>query len=124
MPLTAKLSFRPSHTVTLSALSLILMTLSGTVFAQPGLNIAGNYRGIITRCLVAAQPNVCRAAVTELVQLAVDVDMKRADWEADETRGDAASAKANHAEYAVALEKLNSSVIDFNRDIAGPRNIH
>jgi hypothetical protein len=77
----------------------------------------------MTRCLVAAQPNVCRAALTELIQLAVDVDTNRANWEAAEVRGDGASAKTHHADYAMALEKLNSGVTNFNRDIVGSRKL-
>jgi hypothetical protein len=108
------------HIVALCAGSLIVTTTVLAV-AQPTPNIAGNYRGIITSCIVAAQPNVCRGAFAELIQLAVDVDTKRANWEAAEVRGDAASAKTHYADYAMALEKLNSGVTNFNRDIAGPR---
>jgi hypothetical protein len=121
MPLAGKLSDGLRHVVAFCAGSLILTTLTVLAFAQPGPNIAGNYRGIITSCIVAAQPNLCRAALAELVQLAVDVDTKRANWEAAEVRGDVASAKTHHADYAMALEKLNNGVTNFNRDIDGPR---
>jgi hypothetical protein len=117
----AKLSGGLRHIVALCAGSLILTTTTVLAFAQPAPNIVGNYRGIITSCIVAVQPNVCRTALAELIQLAVDVDTKRANWEAAEVRGDAASAKTHHADYAMALEKLNSGVTNFNRDIAGPR---
>lgn len=98
-----------------------MAALTGAVFAQPSPNIAGNYRGVITTCGVARQPNVCRSALAELVRLAVEVDIKRADWEAAEARGDDASAKAHHSGYAFALEQLNNGITNFNRDIAGAR---
>jgi len=123
MSSTAKLRAGLRHIVPLCVGSLIVTTSTVVAFAQPATNIAGNYRGIITSCIIATQPNVCRGALAELIQLAVDVDNKRAIWEAAEVRGDAASAKIHHAEYAMALEKLNSGVTNFNRDIAGSRKL-
>jgi hypothetical protein len=110
------------HAVHLFAGSLIGTALIGSVFAQSGPNIAGNYRGVMTSCAVAAQPSVCRVALAELVRLAVEVDVKRADWEAAEARGDDASAKTHHADYAMALDQLNRGITNFNRDVAGPRS--
>jgi hypothetical protein len=53
---------------------LVATALIVPVFAQSGANIAGNYRGLMTKCIGASQPNICRTALKELVRLADEVD--------------------------------------------------
>jgi hypothetical protein len=98
---------------------LVATALIVPVFAQSGANIAGNYRGLMTKCLGASQPNICRTALKELVRLADEVDAKRDDWETVEARGDDVAAKGKEAEYGVAVDGLNRRITDFNRDVAG-----
>src|ERR1041384_2659696 len=79
--------------IAMAALALVT-GFNCAAFAQPNPNIAGNYRGVITTCIVATEPDVCRAALAELVRLAVEVDVKRAARDAAEVGGDIASALA------------------------------
>ena len=106
--------------IAMAALALVT-GFNCAAFAQPNPNIAGNYRGVITTCIVATEPDVCRAALAELVRLAVEVDVKRAARDAAEVGGDIASALAHHSDYELALQQLNNGITSFNRDIAGPR---
>jgi hypothetical protein len=101
---------------------LVATALMVPVFAQSGANIAGNYRGIISKCIDAPQPDICRTALKELVRLADEVDARRAEWEAFEARGDNAAARSKHAEYTVAMDHLNRGIVDFNRDVAGAQH--
>jgi hypothetical protein len=91
---------------------VLALALAAPALAQPRLNIAGNYRGMMTGCIASAQPPECRKGFTELVRLADDVDAKRAGWAA----GGASAAKME-ADHAQALERLTRAVADFNRDM-------
>lgn len=116
-----KLIDQLSQAVLLATGFLVATALTAPIFAQSMPNIAGNYRGLMTSCVAASQPNVCRAALTELARLADEVDIRRSEWEAAESRGDGATAGINHADYAVALDRLNRGITNFNRDVLGPR---
>ena len=97
----------------LHSIAVVLALASAApALAQPRLNIAGNYRGMMTGCIASAQPPECRKGFTELVRLADDVDAKRAGWAA----GGASAAKME-ADHAQALERLTRAVADFNRDM-------
>jgi hypothetical protein len=89
------------------------------LYAQSGANIAGNYRGLMTRCIGLPQQNICRTGLQELARLADEVDARRADWEAIEAGGDLAEASAKRAGYVAAMDRLNRGIVDFNRDVAG-----
>ncbi len=91
---------------------VLVLALAAPALAQPRLNIAGNYRGMMTGCIASAKTLECRKGLTELVQLADDVDAKRAGWAAG-----GASAVRMEADHAQALERLTRAVADFNRDM-------
>jgi hypothetical protein len=91
------------------------------LYAQSGANIAGNYRGLMTRCIGLPQQNICRTGLQELIRLADEVDARRVDWEAVEARGDPAEASAKQAVYVAAMDLLNRRIVDFNRDVADAR---
>jgi hypothetical protein len=117
----ARLIDRLTHAGLWCAASLGVAMSTGGVLAQPTPNIAGNYRGHMTSCVVAEQPNICRAALADLVRLAVEVDTKRAECEDIEARENGTPAETTYADYAAALERLNQGITNFNRDVAGPR---
>lgn len=98
-------------------LAAIAMTAPG--IAQPGQNIAGNYRGLLTGCLTAAQPNACRKGLSELVGLADDLDARRVEWELIAGGSDQALADRRYSDYAAALDRLNRGIVIFNRDMQG-----
>jgi hypothetical protein len=83
--------------------------------AQPGQNIAGNYRGLMTGCISQQRSADCRKGLTELIRLADDVDAKRIEWERANP-ADASNAQL-HEQYTLALARLNQAVVDFNRDM-------
>jgi hypothetical protein len=97
------------------AASLIALILAAAhADAQPGQNIAGSYRGLMTGCLSLARSTDCRKGFTELVRLADEVDAKRVEWE--RAVGGSSAAKMQD-DYALALARLNRAVADFNRDM-------
>jgi hypothetical protein len=85
------------------------------VLAQPSRNIAGDYRGLLTGCLAATEPNICRRDLTEIVRLAVEVDMRRADWEGTHAGSDGALTAKKYSEYSLASDKLNRAIVILNR---------
>lgn len=95
--------------------ALLSASLAGRSFAQPIQNIAGNYRGLITRCLSAAHPNDCRRDLAIIVRLADEADAKRAGWVQARTGADNALAQRLDGEYTLALHELNQVIQDFNK---------
>ena len=112
-----KATYRSWKILVCSILCSILMVLALPVAAQSRQNIAGNYRGLLTGCLTAAQPNACRKGLAELVRLADEVDARRAEWELSAGGKDRALADRTHNDHAAALDSLNRGVVDFNRDM-------
>lgn len=88
------------------------------VLAQPAPNIAGNYRGLLTGCLGTPAANVCRTELTDLVRLAVEVDLRRTEWERARAGREGALAPEQHADYLLAIDKLNQAVTAYNRSAA------
>jgi len=82
---------------------------------QPRQNIAGNYRGLMTRCSTASEPNICRSGLTKLARLADEVDSKYVEWARTSGGADSVLSKRLDEEYVLALEKLNDGIRDFNR---------
>jgi hypothetical protein len=99
--------------------ALFVLALAAPAVAQPALNIAGIYRGQMTDCLSAARLADCRKGYFELIRLAEDVDARRIEWEGSVPAGGAQSAKLREG-YALAKERLNRAVDDFNRDMSAP----
>jgi hypothetical protein len=100
------------------AASLIALVLAAApAIAQPRLNIAGTYRGLITGCLSQERSTDCRKGLTELVRLADEVDARRVEWE---RAAGGASAARMQDDYAQALARLNRAVEDFNRHMSQP----
>ena len=94
--------------------------LAGTVaiglqFLSPALgqNIAGNYRGLMTRCITSEQPKVCKEGLTELARLADEADARRTEWAMDQS----GPSSGKYAEYVAALERLNLRITAFNQDM-------
>lgn len=103
-----------------AVVALLMLTLAAPAVAQPRLNIAGNYRGLMTGCLNAPQPAACRKGLTELVRLADEVDAKWGEWVRAAAGSAAGSAAPTQDGYAQALDRLNRGVVDFNRDMSAP----
>jgi hypothetical protein len=101
------------------AVCLVAIAMTAPGVAQPGQNIAGNYRGLMTRCLAAPQPNACRKGLRELVGLADDVDARRVEWELVAGGSDQALADRRYGDYAAALDTINRGIVIFNRDMQG-----
>lgn len=99
---------------------LAAIVLASSAFAQTIPNIAGTYRGLMTRCLTATQSSACRQGLTEIVRLADEVDGKQAVWSRATGGDDRTETDRTHREYSLALDRLNQSVDAFNRDMAGP----
>jgi hypothetical protein len=93
---------------------IALLVVAAPADAQPGQNIAGSYRGLMTGCLSLARSTDCRKGFFELVRLADEVDAKRVEWE--RAVGGSSAAKLQD-DYAGALARLNRAVADFNRDM-------
>ena len=102
-----------------SVCSILLIVSAPKVAAQPGQNIAGNYRGLMTSCLSLVRSADCRQGFTELVRLADEVDARRVEWERVTAAG-GVSAPRMQENYAQALEQLNRAVADFNRNMSAP----
>jgi len=96
---------------------LALTLVPSPAAAQPGQNIAGVYRGLMTGCLSTARSADCRKGYVELVRLAEDLDASRVVWE--RAAAGAPAAKGQEG-YAQAKERLNRAVDDFNRDMSTP----
>jgi hypothetical protein len=96
---------------------LALTLVPSPAAAQPGQNIAGVYRGLMTGCLSAARSADCRKGYVELVRLAEDLDASRVVWERAAAGAPAARGQEG---YAQAKERLNRAVDDFNRDMSTP----
>jgi len=107
--------------VVVAGACLVASAVMFPAFPQSGVNIAGNYRGLMTKCIGVAQ--ICRTALNELVRLADEVDVKRAEWEAIEAGDDHAAAEGKHAEYAVAMDRLNRGIVNFNYEVAGTQKV-
>jgi hypothetical protein len=103
--------------VVASAAGLVTVALAFAAVAQPRQNIAGTYRGLMTGCLTAPQPGACRKGLAEIVRLADEVDAKYAVWAQTDGTADSARADLLHKEYALAVDELNRSVRNFNRDM-------
>ena len=103
---------------TLCAASLVALILAAApAIAQPGQNIAGTYRGLMTGCLSLARSTDCRKGLAELVRMADEVDARRVEWE--RAAGSASAAKTQD-DYALALARLSRAVEDFNRNMSQP----
>jgi hypothetical protein len=102
------------------AISCLAALFAGVlpVVAQPGPNIAGNYRGKMTECLSTARVADCRKGLFELIALADEVDTTRSQWERSTAAG--SDPGPLHESYRLAVERLNRAVTDFNRDMASP----
>ena len=96
---------------------LALALVPAPIAAQPGQNIAGIYRGLMTGCFSTARSADCRKGYFELVRLAEEVDASRVAWE---RAGAGAPAAKGQEGYAQAKERLNRAVDDFNRDMSAP----
>ena len=83
--------------------------------APTGTNIAGNYRGLLTTCLAARQPDLCREGLLKLVGSAEQVDSKRAKWEAVENQADPETKDGLYREYFKDLDSLNEAIVSFNQ---------
>ncbi len=99
------------------AILLALTFAPAPAVAQPALNIAGTYRGLMTGCLSAERSTECRKGFVELIRLADEVDARRVEWE--RAAGGASAAKLQEG-YAQAKAQLNRAVDDFNRDMSAP----
>ncbi len=100
---------------TILVIALAQLHLAFPAATEPSRNIAGDYRGLLTACQNAAAPSTCRRDLSEIVRLAVEVDTRRADWEATRAGNDRALTANKHADYSSASEKLNHAVLAFNR---------
>jgi hypothetical protein len=96
---------------------LALTVVPAPAAAQPALNIAGIYRGLMTGCLTSTRSADCRKGYFELIRLADEVDARRVEWE--RAAAGASAAKLQEG-YAQAKERLNRAVDDFNRDMSAP----
>ena len=102
-------------TTALRAAWLVAFALAASsAVAQPGQNIAGNYRGLMTSCLNHARSADCRRSFVELIRLADEVDAQRIVWERMDTAGSEAASGRRKA-YEEAVDRLNRAVADFNR---------
>jgi hypothetical protein len=101
------------------AAALFVLALAAPAIAQPALNIAGIYRGQMTDCLSAARLTDCRKGYFELIRLAEEVDARRIEWEGSRPANGEPAAKLREG-YALAKERLNRAVDDFNRDMSAP----
>jgi hypothetical protein len=99
------------------AILLALTFAPAPAAAQPALNIAGTYRGLMTGCLSAERSTECRKGFVELIRLADEVDARRVEWE---RAAGGASAATLQEGYVQAKAQLNRAVDDFNRNMSAP----
>lgn len=94
--------------------------LAFPVLAQDVPRIAGTYRGLMTQCLLVPRLEECIKGLTDISELADDVDLKRGAWETAGRGSDSALTAGRQRDYAAALDTLNLRIADFNRDMKRP----
>ena len=106
------------RTLRYGAVCLIAFLLAaGSAIAQPGQNIAGSYRGLMTECLSVVRSTDCRNGLAGLVRLADEVDARRVEWERAAGNPSAAGLQE---QYTQAVARLSQAVADFKRDMNPP----
>ncbi len=101
---------------------IALLMFAIPVLAQPALNIAGTYRGLMTECLSKVRSADCRKGMFVLIELADKVDAKRAEWERSAAAGGISSDSLLN-DYNLAAAQLASAVADFNLNVGADAGV-
>ncbi len=98
----------------------LVIGLAFPALAQDVPRIAGTYRGLMTQCLLVPRLAECIKGLTDISQLADDVDVKRGAWEIAGRGSDSALTAGRQRDYTAALDTLNLRIADFNQDMKRP----